>query len=57
MTGTSQQFKEWGRSGVPQQRDVGTALAALSDGDLLRLRAIAARPLSPRRYVVVRPIA
>jgi DNA-directed RNA polymerase specialized sigma24 family protein len=41
MTGTSQQFKEWGRSGVPQQRDVGTALAALSDEDLLRLRAIA----------------
>jgi DNA-directed RNA polymerase specialized sigma24 family protein len=41
MTGTSQQFKEGGRFGVPQQRDVGTALAALSQGDLLRLRAIA----------------
>ncbi len=41
MTGTSQQFREWGRHGVPPQRDVGAALAALSEEDLLRLHAIA----------------
>src|SRR5215469_12166954 len=41
MAGTSQQFKEWGRPAVPPQRDVGAALAALSEEDLLRLRAIA----------------
>jgi len=41
MTGTSQQVKEWGRHGVPPGRDVGAALAALSEEDLLRLRAIA----------------
>jgi DNA-directed RNA polymerase specialized sigma24 family protein len=41
MTGTSQQAKEWGRHAVPPQRDVGAALAALSEEDLLRLRAIA----------------
>ncbi len=41
MTGTSQQVKDWGRHGVPPQRDVGAALAALSEEDLLRLRAIA----------------
>jgi len=41
MAGTSQQFKEWGRPAVPPQRDVGAALAALSQEDLLRLRAIA----------------
>ena len=41
MTSTSQQVREWGRHGVPPQRDVGAALAALSEEDLLRLRAIA----------------
>jgi DNA-directed RNA polymerase specialized sigma24 family protein len=41
MTGTSQQVKEWGRHSVPPRRDVGAALAALSEEDLLRLRAIA----------------
>jgi RNA polymerase sigma-70 factor (ECF subfamily) len=41
MAGTSEQFKEWGRPAVPPQRDVGAALAALSEEDLLRLRAIA----------------
>src|SRR5215470_12406096 len=41
MAGTSQQVKEWGRHFVPEQRDVGAALAALSEEDLLRLRAIA----------------
>jgi RNA polymerase sigma-70 factor (ECF subfamily) len=41
MAGTSQQFKELGRPAVPLQRDVGAALAALSEEDLLRLRAIA----------------
>src|SRR5580700_10677090 len=40
MADTSQQVKEGGY-GVPPQRDVGAALAALSDEDLLRLRAIA----------------
>jgi len=50
MAGTSQQVKEWGRHFVPEQRDVGAALAALSEDDLLRLRAIArlrARSLPP----------
>jgi DNA-directed RNA polymerase specialized sigma24 family protein len=41
MTGTSQQIKDWGRPAVLPQRDVGAALAALSEEDLLRLRAIA----------------
>jgi hypothetical protein len=41
MTGTSQQVNDWGRPAVPPQRDVGAALAALSEEDLLRLRAIA----------------
>ena len=41
MTGTSQQVKDWGRHPVPPQRDVGAALAALSEEDLLRLHAIA----------------
>jgi RNA polymerase sigma-70 factor (ECF subfamily) len=41
MAGTSQQIKEWGRHPVPPQRDVGAALAALSEEDLVRLRAIA----------------
>jgi RNA polymerase sigma-70 factor (ECF subfamily) len=41
MTGTSQQVKDWGRPAAPPQRDVGVALGALSEEDLLRLRAIA----------------
>ena len=41
MADTSQQVKEGGRYGVPPQRDVGAALAALSEEDLLRLRAMA----------------
>jgi RNA polymerase sigma-70 factor (ECF subfamily) len=41
MTSTPQQVREWGQHGVSPQRDVGTALAALSEEDLLRLRAIA----------------
>jgi hypothetical protein len=41
MAGTSQQVKEWGRPAGPLQRDVGAALSALSEEDLLRLRAIA----------------
>jgi RNA polymerase sigma-70 factor (ECF subfamily) len=41
MAGTSQQVREWGRHGVPPQRDVSGALAALPEEDLLRLRAIA----------------
>jgi DNA-directed RNA polymerase specialized sigma24 family protein len=41
MADTSQQGKEWGRHVVLPHRDVGTALAALSEEDLLRLRAIA----------------
>src|ERR1700726_900410 len=41
MAGTSQQVKEWGRPAGPLQRDVGAALAALSEEDLLRMRAIA----------------
>ena len=41
MADASQQVKEWGRYAVPPGRDVGAALAALSEEDLLRLRAIA----------------
>jgi DNA-directed RNA polymerase specialized sigma24 family protein len=41
MTDTSQPVREWGRRTVLPPRDVGTALAALSEEDLLRLRAIA----------------
>ncbi|SRR6266436_1714721 len=41
MAGTPEQVKEWGRHAEPQERDVGAALAALSEEDLLRLRAIA----------------
>jgi DNA-directed RNA polymerase specialized sigma24 family protein len=41
MADASQQFKEPSRHVVPSQRDVGAALAALSEEDLLRLRAIA----------------
>ena len=41
MADTSQQAKEWSRYAVPPQRDVGAALAALSEEDLLRLRAVA----------------
>ncbi|HJU18050.1 MAG TPA: hypothetical protein VJ770_16475 [Stellaceae bacterium] len=41
MADASQQVKEWGRHAPPLQRDVGAALAALSEEDLLRLRAIA----------------
>lgn len=41
MADTSQQVKEWGRPAGPPGRDVGAALAALSEEDLLRLRAIA----------------
>ena len=41
MTGTSQQIEDWGRPAAPSRRDVGAALAALSEEDLLRLRAIA----------------
>jgi len=41
MAGTSQQVRDWSRHVVPPRRDVGAALAALSEEDLLRLRAIA----------------
>ena len=41
MVDASQQVKEWGRHAPPPERDVGAALAALSEEDLLRLRAIA----------------
>ena len=41
MADTSQQAEEWSRYAVQPQRDVGAALAALSEEDLLRLRAIA----------------
>jgi DNA-directed RNA polymerase specialized sigma24 family protein len=41
MANTSQQVEEWGRPAGPPRRDVGAALAALSEEDLLRLRAIA----------------
>ena len=40
MGDATQQVKEWGRHAAPE-RDVGAALAALSEEDLLRLRAIA----------------
>jgi len=41
MVDASQQFEEQGRHAVAPQRDVGAALAALSEEDLLRLRVIA----------------
>src|SRR5262249_5101059 len=41
MADASQQVKELGRHAAPPQRDVGAALAALSEEDLLPLRAIA----------------
>ena len=41
MADTSQQVRDWGRPAPPPGRDVGAALAALSEEDLLRLRAIA----------------
>jgi DNA-directed RNA polymerase specialized sigma24 family protein len=41
MADMSQRVKEWGRHAAPPQRDVGAALAVLSEEDLLRLRAIA----------------
>jgi DNA-directed RNA polymerase specialized sigma24 family protein len=41
MADTSQQGKEWGRHVLLPHRDVGAALPALSEEDLLRLRAIA----------------
>jgi DNA-directed RNA polymerase specialized sigma24 family protein len=41
MADTSQRVEEGGRYGAPPRRDVGAALAALSEEDLLRLRAIA----------------
>jgi len=41
MADTSQQGREAGRHVVPPPRDVGAALAALSEEDLLRLRGIA----------------
>jgi len=44
MTGTSQQIEDWGRPAAPSRRDVGAALAALSEEDLLRLRATAFAP-------------
>jgi DNA-directed RNA polymerase specialized sigma24 family protein len=40
MADGSQQVREWGRHLVPPRRDVGAALAELSEEDLLRLRAI-----------------
>jgi len=41
MADASQEVKEWGRHAAAPQRDVGAALATLSEEDLLRLRAIA----------------
>jgi RNA polymerase sigma-70 factor (ECF subfamily) len=41
MADASQQIKEWGRHPGFPQRDVGAALAALSEEDLLRLHEIA----------------
>ena len=41
MAAAPQQVKAWRRPAGPPQRDVGAALAALSEEDLLRLRAIA----------------
>jgi hypothetical protein len=52
MAGTSQQVKEWGRHAVPAQRDVGAALAALSEEDLVRLRAIA-EAAAEARYLIL----
>ena len=39
MADTSQRVEEGGRYGVQPRRDVGAALTALSEDDLLRLRA------------------
>jgi DNA-directed RNA polymerase specialized sigma24 family protein len=50
MAATPQPVREWGRPAAPTPQDVGAALAALSEEDLLRLRAIArlrARSLPP----------
>ena len=50
MAATPQQVKERGRPAAPPRRDVGAALAALSEEDLLRLRTLArlrARCLPP----------
>jgi len=50
MAATPQQVKERRRPAAPPQRDVGAVLAALSEKDLLRLRALArlrARSLPP----------
>jgi DNA-directed RNA polymerase specialized sigma24 family protein len=41
MPDASQQVRNWGQRAEPPQRDIGAALAALSEVDLLRLRAIA----------------
>jgi hypothetical protein len=49
MAHTSQQAKEWGRHVVPPRQDIGAALAALSQEDLLRLRALAR--LAPDRLL------
>jgi DNA-directed RNA polymerase specialized sigma24 family protein len=50
MAATPHQVNEWGQPAAPMRRDVGAALAALSEEDLLRLSAIArlrARSLPP----------
>ena len=50
MAATPQQVKAWVRPAEPSRQDVGAALVALSEEDLLRLRAIArlrARSLPP----------
>src|SRR6516162_10310879 len=50
MAATPQQVKKWDWPAGPPERDVGAALAALSQEDLWRLRAIArlrARSLPP----------
>jgi DNA-directed RNA polymerase specialized sigma24 family protein len=50
MAATPQQVKERGRPAAPPRRDVGAALATLSEEDLLRLRTLArlrARCLPP----------
>jgi DNA-directed RNA polymerase specialized sigma24 family protein len=41
MADASQQPRDWSRHVAPPHRDVGAALAALSEEDLLRLRALA----------------
>jgi DNA-directed RNA polymerase specialized sigma24 family protein len=41
MADASQQPRDWSRHVAPPRRDVGAALAALSEEDLLRLRALA----------------